>query len=356
MTNEQKRNAVLMHRNGKNSREIYDSMPEAQAHYGSYISFKRQLNKWCNKYDLDGEILEGANLQFQFTPFASTVRVNAAGTVSEAWIKQKSVAMAVAFENWVSGLAERIQPVSDIQRPDGPPEPAMLEIPMFDLHLGINHLADYTETLQRIDTAICGKHWDTIVIVIGQDLLHNDDFRGRTTKGTQIDAVDMTEAWTDAEVIYRSLIIDSLEHADHVLVKYSFGNHDESMSWAFVKMLERWYPQAEFDTEVSQRKAMLWNQCFIGWTHGDYHKATPGDLAMQFIAENPVFYASSTVREVHAGHLHGESGKDHGMMVRRLPTGAKTDEWSRKQGYVTSHRRFQLFTYTPGSLSSILMV
>lgn len=356
MTNEQKRKAVLMHRNGKNSHEIYDSMPEAQADYGSYISFKRQLNKWCNKFDLDGEILEGANLQYQFAPFASTVRVNANGNVSEAWIKQKSVETAIAFEHWVTELIDRVRPVSDIYRPEGPPAPAMLEIPVFDLHLGVNKLADYADTLQRIDAAIWSRHWDTIVFVIGQDLLHNDDFRGRTSKGTPIETVDMTTAWTDAEAIYRPLIIDALAHADHVLVKYSAGNHDESMSWAFVKLLERLFPEAEFDTSLEERKAMLWQQCFLGWTHGDYNKSGPRDLAMQFIAEYPSYYAASAVREVHAGHLHGESGLDHGMMVRRLPTAAKVDGWAKKQGYVTSHRRFMLFIWEPSALSSILFV
>jgi hypothetical protein len=43
----------------------------------------------------------------------------------------------------------------------------------------------------------------------------------------------------------------------------------------------------------------------------------------------------------------------YGVMVRRLPTAGKVDQWSRDQGYVGACRRFAAFVYSPDSLEAI---
>ena len=68
-------------------------------------------------------------------------------------------------------------------------------------------------------------------------------------------------------------------------------------------------------------------------------------------------FASATVREVHAGHLHHEGEGDlYGVMVRRLSSGVPTDEWSDNEGYIGAHKRFQVFEYAPGKLRAIYYV
>ena len=339
---------------GESSRDLYETFPKG--HYTDFSSFKRALSKWKAKVRVDGEMLEGANLEYKFKPYASSVQVDADGKVISAWIKQSAADQAQAFEDFVSKLMKKPGRSLLPTRPQKKASKVMLEIPLFDMHFGIADMAHYEETLLRVLDLIRAEQYDTVVIAVGQDLLHNDDFRGRTSKGTIIETVDLEKAWDDAETFFTNVIDTAQQHSDHVKVLYSHGNHDESMSWAFVKLLERIFPEVSFDTEKKPRKAVHWDGCLIGFTHAEYARSRPEDLFAQFAVEFPAAFAASTVREVHSGHLHSESGRDVGMMVRRLPTGGKTDEWSKDQGFVGAHKRFMLFRWEPGRLDSIYYV
>jgi hypothetical protein len=339
---------------GEGTRELYETFPKG--HYADFASFKRALMKWKAKVKLDGDMLEGANLEYKFKPYASSVQVNADGKVISAWIKQSAADQAQAWEDFVDKVMKKPCRTILPARPRPKASRSMLEIPLFDMHFGIADMAYYEETLLRVLAHIKEDRYDTVVIAIGQDLLHNDDFRGRTSKGTPIERVDLEKAWADAETFFVNVIASAQEHADHVKVLYSHGNHDESMSWAFVKLLERIFPEVSFDTEKKPRKAVHWDGCLIGFTHAEYARSRPEDLFAQFAVEFPAAFAASTVREVHSGHLHSERGWDVGVMVRRLPTGSKTDEWSKDQGFVGAHKRFMLFRWEPGRLDSIYYV
>ena len=336
---------------GEGTRELYETFPKG--HYVDFTSFKRALMKWKAKVKLDGDVLEGANLEYRFKPYASSVQVDSNGKVISAWIKQSAADQAQAWEDFVGEVLSKPCRTILSARPIPKASKAMLEIPLFDMHFGVADIAYYEETLLRVLDLMQRDYFDTILIVIGQDLLHNDDFRGRTTKGTQIEKVDMEKAWEDAETFFINVISTAQNRADKVRVVYSHGNHDESMSWAFVKLLERIFPEVAFDTEKKPRKAVLWEGCFVGFSHAEYAKSKPEDLFAQFAVEYAAEFAPASVREIHTGHLHSERGHDVGAMVRRLSTGAKTDEWSRDQGYVGAHKRFMLFRYEPGWLSSI---
>jgi hypothetical protein len=314
------------------------------------------MRKWAHKVELDEELLEGANLSFNFKPYASSVHVDGKGNIKGAWIKQTAVEQARAWEEFVYEVMEKPLPILTPLKSDLNASEHLLEIPLFDMHFGITDLEYYSKTLSRIIAIIHERVYEEIVIAAGQDLLHNDDFRGRTSKGTQIDKVDMKKAWEDAEAFFVNVINEAQNSAKTVRVIFSHGNHDESMSWAFVKLLEKIFPDVIFDTDKLPRKAYNWRRCFIGWTHGDYMNSRAQDLFAQFALEFPLEFASSDAREIHAGHLHREGDLDVGAMVRRLSTANKTDGWSRDQGYVGAHKRFMLFTYEPGYLSSVRYV
>ena len=71
----------------------------------------------------------------------------------------------------------------------------MLEIPLFDMHWGIAFLDYYESTLKTILDLIRSHKWKKIVIPFGQDFFHNDSIvKGQTTKGTNIEKVDMIRA------------------------------------------------------------------------------------------------------------------------------------------------------------------
>ena len=343
-----KRKCVTLSSQGMTYREIYDKHIKK---YGtmSFKSFARRIAEWKHKVVEDDKTLEAANLAYKFAPHASTVQVNGKGEVIQAWIKQHT-------ENRLEELLEAIRdntPIAQIQPKVIEDAEGMLEIPLFDMHWGIADLEFYRNALEEILGIISSKHWDKIVIPVGQDLFHNDSItKGITTKGTPIEKVDLKQAEYDAETFYFNLIDTALEKANEVSVIYSPGNHDKTVGWFFARILKTRYGDI-VDDSTAERKAVYWNGCFIGITHGDKQTDTPSGLRGKFTMEFPTLFAMAKVREIHTGHLHNEKCKDeYGVEVRRMSTGNKDDDWTTDEGF-KSQKRFMLFEWMPNRLKSI---
>mgnify|MGYP003444440485 CR=1 FL=1 len=238
-----------------------------------------------------------------------------------------------------------------------PESDKMLQIPLFDMHFGIADLEYYKETMMKIEEKIVSRKWDKIVFIIGQDLLHNDNFRGTTTSGTVIDKVNMEEAFADAQTFYSHLINVANAHSNNTHIVFSSGNHDESLGWAFVKVLEAKFENIKtitFDTSMKPRKAIVWKDVFIGTAHGD---RSGNKLTKNFYTEFGKQIAQAELAEIWHGHLHHEKSKDElGLVVRCLATKAKTDEYHDINGWIGANKRFQLFEFSPNSLDTIYYV
>ena len=343
-----KRKCVELANKGKRYGDIYD---EHIKPYGSmsFRSFSRRMAEWKSKVVEDEKTIEAANLAYKFAPHASTVQVNGKGEVIQAWIKQHT-------ENRLEELLEAIRdntPIAQIKPRVIEDAEGMLEVPLFDMHFGIADLEYYRDTLEEILGVISSKHWDKIVIPIGQDLFHNDSItKGVTTKGTLIEKVNLKQAVYDAETFYFNLIDTALQYANEVSVIYSPGNHDKTVGWFFVRILKTRYGDI-VDDSTAERKAVWWNGCFIGITHGDKHTDNVNGLRGKFTMEFPTLFAMAKVREIHAGHLHREDSRDeYGVQVRRMSTGNKDDDWTTEEGY-KAQKRFMLFEWMPNRLKSI---
>lgn len=236
----------------------------------------------------------------------------------------------------------KVEPVEDKR---------LLEIPFFDSHFGISNFDYYKPTQDETMDLIQSRRWEEVLFIIGQDMLHNDNFKGQTANGTQIESVDMPNAWRDIKRFYYPLIEEALDNANNVKIIFSKGNHDESMGWAFVQLLMERYPQCEFDDSFIERKIHTFEKIFIGVTHGDKARK---NLDKIFPKEFPMEWAQANTHEIHTGHFHVEDAKDvFGMMVRTLATRNKTDQWHKDNGFVGAHKRFMLFEYSTTELKSI---
>lgn len=244
-----------------------------------------------------------------------------------------------------------IKPITLILDKSEPAEKRMLEIPIFDPHFGISDYEYYKPTQQKIIERLSSRKWEKVLFILGQDMLHNDNFKGTTSNGTIIEPVDMVQAWEDAREFFEPLLELALKQSVGVDVLYSQGNHDQGMGWAFVQMIKARYPQLNVDDRMEQRKAYVYGDNFIGITHGDKGRK---DLHNIFPIEFPQEWAGAKNREIHTGHLHVEETKDvFGMAVRTLATRNRTDKWHRDNGYVGAHKRFMLFEYSQKELESI---
>ena len=344
-----KRKCVELARSGVRYADIYK---EYITPYGtmSKRSFCRRMAEWKAKVDIDGKTLEGANLAFKFTPHASTVQVNGNGEIVQAWIKQHA---DDRIEELLAAIKDNT-PVAQIKPKASEQAEGMLEIPLYDMHFGVADIEYYRDTLEEILAIVESKKWDKIVIPVGQDLFHNDSIaHGITTSGRLIERVDMIKAVRDAKTFYYNLIDTAIQSANSVSVIYSPGNHDKTVGWLFTEILKERYGDI-VDDSTRERKAVYWNGCFVGITHGAKGNDTAAGLRGKFTKEFPALYATAKVREIHIGHLHRESDSrdEYGIQIRRLCTKNKDDEWTDDEGFM-SQKRFMLFEWHPNKLKRI---
>lgn len=320
----------------------------------SFRSFKRAILKWANRVFPDRRTLDAGTYE-DFVAHGATVQVDSNGQIVQAWIKQHADSFDPEdFIESVKGSVEKFE-FNKIQETTAY---GMLEIPLFDMHWGISFMDDYSDVLNEIHMIIASKQWDKIVIPFGQDFFHNDSIvKGETTKGTVIEKVDMQRAVKEGKTFICALIEDCLAHANEVKCIYSPGNHDKSVSWMFMQILLERYGSDIIDDSMANRKVISYGSNAIMVTHGNAKKATPSSLAHVFPIEFPTEFSVCTTREVHAGHLHSEGDSDvYGVMVRRLPTRAKTDEYSDSEDLVGTNKRFALFDWSIDKLHAIYYI
>ena len=347
-----KKTCCQMRAEGKTYREIYkEYFVKSDDSPASYDSFTRMLRKWMNQRMVDETTLECGTYE-GFIAHDATVQVSKTGEIVQAWIKQK--AGSFDPEDFLEAIRESVEPHVYIpeQRADAS---RMLEIPLFDMHWGVAFMDYYEPVLNDILDLITSRKWDKIVIPFGQDFFHNDSIiNGQTTKGTHIEKVDTIRAVKEGQTFMYTLIDTAIQCANEVKVIYSTGNHDRSISWMFMQVLLERYGPNVVDDSLEYRKVVTYGKNSIMLTHGDSKQATAKNLAHIFPISFAEEFAHANVREVHAGHLHHEAEADiYGVMVRRLSSGGKVDDWSNKEDFVGTHRRFMIFEWDQKKLASI---
>ncbi len=341
-----------MYSAGKTSREIYSNYYQHEVEKPqSYESFRRTLRKWKTVKYADDLTLDAGTYE-GFIAHNATVQVSGKGEIIQAWIKQRADELdPEEFIDAIRGTVEKFEytPRAFDNSFD------MLEIPLFDMHWGIAFLNHYESTMNEILTLILSHKWKKIVIPFGQDFFHNDSIvKGQTTKGTNIEKVDMTRAVKEGQTFLYTIIDTAIENADEVKVLYTPGNHDLSISWMFVQVLLERYGPKIVDDSLEYRKVFTYGKNSIMVTHGDSKQASSKNLAQIFPVSFPEEFANASIREVHAGHLHREGEADiYGVMVRRLSSGNITDDWSDKEDFIGAHKRFMLFEWSLDKLKSI---
>lgn len=337
---------------GLTARQIYDEYYTKKVKDPcTFSTFNRSLRRWSNVIFPDDITLECGTYE-GFTAHNATVQVSKNGEIIQAWIKQK--ASDFDFDELIDMLKENVEPYKytphHYENAD-----RMLEIPLFDMHWGISFMEDYKNVLDDILGLIHSRQWDSIVIPFGQDFFHNDSIvNGTTTKGTAIDKVDMQKAVKEGRQFIITIIDAALNNSNNVRVIYTPGNHDRSISWMFMQVLMERYGSDAVDDSMEYRKVFTYGKNAIMVTHGDSKQATAKNLAHIFPISFPEEFAQSNIREVHSGHLHHETEADiFGVMVRRLSSGVTVDDWSNRQDFVGSHRRFMIFEWGQDNLRSI---
>ena len=347
-----KKTCCQMRTEGRDLREIYNDYYVVNTDSpAKFDSFRRMMQNWMLQRYPDDITLECGTYE-GFTAHDATVQVSKSGEIIQAWIKQK--ASDIDPEEFIEAIRGKVEKF-DYKPTERFNATRMLEIPLFDMHWGVAFMDYYEPVLNELLDLITSRKWDKIVIPFGQDFFHNDSVvKGETTKGTPIEKVDMIRAVKEGQKFMYALIDTAIKSANEVDVIYSAGNHDRSTAWMFMQVLLERYGPSVVDDSFEERKVISYGSNAVMITHGDSKRATARNLAHIFPILFAEEFAKANVREVHAGHLHHESEADiFGIMVRRLSSGGKVDDWSNKEDFIGTHRRFMVFEWDQKKLASI---
>ena len=255
-------------------------------------------------------------------------------------------------ESFINHLVEHKEPYKDkavfTQNENG-----YLVIPAFDTHFNGATLPNYQKSLNKQIELIGSRDWKDILLILGGDIAHTDNVNSTTTRGTQLDTTNMEPMIDEMEQYFEPIITEAIQHSKHVQVIYAKGNHDISVGYVFARLLKRAYQNQQnidFDIDLTQYKAYMLGNNFIGATHGNKGQK---NYVANFASRFAVMWGSATNRELFTGHLHSELSKDLGGFIQRqVSTRKPTDNWTDDLG-VVSTKNFELVVYNENETEEI---
>jgi hypothetical protein len=234
----------------------------------------------------------------------------------------------------------------------------MLELCPHDVHVGL--LSWPAETGQAYDSKIAVRvfervthrllelagaepgRYESIAIVVGNDLLHADNQTATTTKGTPQD-VD-GRLYRSYTLALQSLIrtIDELRGlTKDVRVIVIPGNHDRVSSWMLGTALAQRYHadrRVTVDESPAIYKVIEWGNALIGLGHGDDLEHRRAQEVMHDLRPELMgsVIKSRLTAELHLGHYHKLQVDSQGhVVVRVVPSISGRGAWTTRRGYRT---------------------
>lgn len=278
----------------------------------------------------------------------------------------------------------KVAPPYMYRSPDPDAEPVLLEVAVFDPHLGMYAWEqevgkDYDSSIATRDYARAVKHAldasrfynvERILYVVGNDLAHVDGFGpdgrggmsrgGATTSGT---AQDFDSRLPKMFSMIRQAVVEGIDAARQVApvdVLIVPGNHDEQTMYKLGEVLAAWYRKephvnvrydptsADPNNWPRRRQFYRYGENLFMFTHGMELKRKRDPLPLVMATEaDPLDWATTTHREIHTGHNHirmsggyypeQDVTETRAIITRSLPGLTPEDSWHYNEGY--QHKR-----------------
>jgi len=322
--------------------------------------YRRQLKKIANLPDKDRSVLE------RETERAGIPIEN----VNYFWYKSKKISINATNDKTVEELLfdnmavmRQYAPVYPVisRRPIN--SGTCLVIDPADIHIGklarISEVGeDYNveiavsrvmEGIKGLMSLTANFGIDKIILTIGGDIMHTDNKRRTTTNGTPQDTEGM---WYDQFNFARKLyveIIEALMSVADVHVIHNMSNHDNVMGWCLAQTIEAWFikcANVTFDVSPNPRKAFLWHDNLIVFTHGEGNEDR---LALSIPHEFPKEWSQSKFRNVYKQHIHHKTSKDHmSITIETSRSVSGTDSWHMAQMYSHAPKAVECYLHAKG--------
>lgn len=319
-----------------------------------------EIEEALKKYNIDEDIWEVARFKRGCWTTAIAARTFEGKVVTEEkLIKNYTIAIVfkrkiedakeIAYERFIEKIPsfKYIEKSPTFVAPSG----VALEIVPMDAHFA--KLSWGKETLRGdYDLSIAVKNYEKVVeqnlswgatfkpekifYIVGNDLMHSENYQGTTPEGKNILDVDtrlpkLIEAALEIAIktVYRCRSVAPTE------VIWIPGNHDPTASLWLCLALKQHFKDDKFveiDTSPSVRKARLWGTLLVGWVHAivSRHASWANELAQSF----PKEWGKSVFREWHYGHKHKKSEvktnpvmTHGGVLLRQLTALSPIDAW-----------------------------
>jgi len=261
------------------------------------------------------------------------------------------------------------------ERPVQQKEKNLLEISIFDLHIG--KLAWGGETFENYDVKIARKrfldsikklmdnasgfNYERILFPVGNDFFNTDTILNTTTKGTPQDE-DLR--WQKTFRVGTRLLVDAINLLKQTGVPVDVvvipGNHDFERSFYMGEYLEAWFksdPTVHVNNHASPRKYYRYGNLLLGLTHGSEEKESSLPMLMATDIESKPMWSETKFHEWHLGHIHRKRtvqydinksrllNEDLGVVIRYLSSLTGTEEWHHKKGFVGSTKAADGFVW-----------
>jgi len=194
-----------------------------------------------------------------------------------------------------------------------------------------------------------------IFYILGQDLMHVENYQGQTPIGGH--KLDVDSRLPKVYTVAKRAVLRSIEMCLEVApveVLWIPGNHDMHASFYLSEVVKERFRDDKFvtvDNSPPWRKARLWGNLLVAYTH-DASRRTVSIVNMlpQFW---PELWGKSKFREWHVGHKHKkEELKFHptltvgGVIIRQIPTLSTIDAWHYQEGFVDAVPAGESFIWT----------
>lgn len=219
-----------------------------------------------------------------------------------------------------------------------------LLIPLYDIHFGLNDYEYYFNLQNEIIDKIRNTYKE-ILIVIGGDLLHVDNFNNTTAKGTQLETVDFEKMIEDAEMFLLNICSKAIEYSKKTKLVYLPGNHADSNDYLLTRSISKLLPQIKSDYSINEYKHSWLGKHSIFMHHGDKRKNSQKLLEVM-VSMYAKEWGESKSRYLITGHFHHEKTfSNAGMTHYQVMSPSKSTEYEERYGYISSESGLMLFEF-----------
>lgn len=184
------------------------------------------------------------------------------------------------------------------------------------------------------------------------DLFHVDTPSGTTTSGTPLERDGRLQKMLDVGTTTILRIIERSAEVVPTDVVLVHGNHDESLSWAFHRLLLERYRSDQritIEGQYTGRKYLSHGRNLLGFAHGHRaKKKLPQLMAIEAASQ----WAACPYREYHTGHYHSTAAEwsrpietIDGVLVRTAPSLCASDDWHHSLGFLNARQAMETFLY-----------